>query len=229
MKSKETKNIIFIALFLLTLILNTFTVVNPNILDRSLIMFLPIPILIVRYYDLTTKVNQLYMTSFVFTYFGATVYISRISNYFNIAVILYLIGILMYVKILLEKIRITKKHIIQFIAFLLLCLAIPIMYVYNKVSITKLFFMIIYVTGILFYFYTSILLVKKNIYKSKYLILSSSLYILSTICTALLIFNYKTATIRILATTSFWLVHLFMNLYMTSKNKTNVNKMHNAN
>lgn len=229
MKSRSTKNIIFISLFFCALILNVLAVVKPDNLERGLVIFLPIPILAIRYYDLAKSINTLYMISFIFTYFGAAIYASRISNYFSISVILYLIGILIYVKILLEKIRFTKKHIIQFTAFLLLFLALPIFYVYSRVSITKLLFMIIYVSGILLYFYTSILLVKKKVYNSKYLVISSSLYIISTTCTALLIFNRRTAAIRVLATLSFWTVHLFMNLYMTSENSIKENGIYNAN
>lgn len=229
MKSRETKNIIFISLFFCALILNVIAVVKPDNLERGLVIFLPIPILVIRYYDLTKSINISYMISFAFIYFGAAIYASRISNYFSISVILYLLGILLYVKILLDKISFTKKHVIQFTGFLLLLLALPIFYVYNKVSVTKLFFMIIYVSGILLYFYTSILLVKKKVYNSKYLLISSSLYIISTTCTALLIFNRRTVAIRVLATLSFWTVHLLMNLYMTSEKDTKENGIYNAN
>lgn len=226
MKLKKNKNIIFISLFFCALLLNVIAVLKPEVLDRTLIIFIPIPILVVRYYDLAKNVNPLYMISFIFTYSGATVYASRVLYYFNISIMLYLVGILLYVKIILKNISFSKKNIFQFLIFLVLFLVFPIMYVHTKVSSVKLFFMTIYVLGILLFFYTSILLFKSKIYNSKYVLLSSSMYILSTFCTALLIFNYRFPIIHILGTSLFWLTHLFMNIYMTSKNHESKKEVH---
>lgn len=213
----RTKNNIFFFLFFIALVLDAFAIIVPGSINRILVTFLPIPILIIRYYDLAKEADFTYMISFLFTYLGATLYISNLPYSFISAIALYLIGILLYVSILLKKIHFTRKNLISFLIFLILFLAFPILYVYNKVSGVRFFFMLIYVIGILLYFYTSVLLVKNKIQNSIYVLLSSSVYILSTFCTALLIFNYRHLYIHIIASVSFWVVHLFMNIYMTSK------------
>lgn len=214
----KTTDIIFFVLFFCALILNETSLFYPETLNNQITSFLLVPILIVRYYSSTIKPNYLYMLSFIFTYFAITVYVSGYKHSFVGGLLLYSIGILIYAFLVKKDTYFTISHFIQYLLIATLILALPVYLVYKEVNLKTLISMLIYTLSIIFFFYCSFLLVKQHKPYGKYALIASSIYTLSTTCTALLIFYSKNLIITVTATTTFWLAHLFMNLYMTYSN-----------
>lgn len=213
---------LFVVLFTLVLFLNIYSIIYPQHFNKIIATFTPIPLLIVSYYNRIKPPNYLYMISFLFMYLGATFYILKIEYMFNMSLFVYTIGLGIYIKIIMDKIEFGKKHIILFLVFLLVILAYPAYFFIKNVSVPDFLSVLIYGLTILLFFYTTALLViqKGSSTKNTFSLIASGLYIFSTVGSGfLMLIKPKPLALEIITVTSFWISHLFMNLYMILRDK----------
>lgn len=191
----------------------------PDYFSRNVTAFLPIPLLIINYFDKVAKPNIVYTLSFVFTYLGITLYNLKGGVSFALALISYSLGILIYVSVLVKRISFQSRYIFQFILLVFLVLVFPIYKLFGNIKIERLLVMFLYVTSILALFYSAVIL-NRNTKGTKLALYSSICFIMTTCCTAtLLFFNKKLVIIKVLAAILFWLSHALMSLFVISISK----------
>lgn len=210
----------FYILLSIVIVIDVFGHLFPVYFSRDVTAFLPIPILIINYFDKVTRPNIFYILSFVFTYLGITLYNLIGEVNFLLALISYSLGILIYVSVLMKRISFQTRYIFQFIVLVFLVNVYPIYKLFGNIKIDRLLVMFLYVTSILALFYCAVIL-NKNTKGTKLALYSSICFIMSTCCTATLIFfNKKLVIIKVLAAVLFWLSHAIMSFFVISISKT---------
>lgn len=221
LKNKINKPL-FAVLFTLVLALNIYSTIYPQHINKIIATFTPIPLLVISYFNRTKTPNYLYMLSFLFMYLGATFYILKIEYMFNLSLFVYTVGLGIYIKIIVDKIDFYKQHIILFLLISFVLLAYPACLFIKNVSVPDFLSVLIYGLTILLFFYTTALLViqKGSSTKNTFALIASGLYIVSTVGSGFLMFvKPKPLALEIITVTSFWVSHLFMNLYMILRDK----------
>lgn len=206
----------FYILLLIVISIDALGHVFSDYLSRDVTAFLPIPLLIINYFDKVSRPNIFYILSFIFTYLGITLYNLRGEISFPLALISYSIGILIYISVLVKRIPYKRKYILQFVFLVFLVLAFPVYKLFGKISLDRLLAMFLYATCILAFFCNALILSKKS-KESRLALFSSICFVISTCCTASLLFSNKKLIIaKVLAVVFLWLSHALMSLFVIS-------------
>lgn len=204
----------------------SFDIVNEKLITK----FLPIPILLVWYFFNVIKENTLYLISFLFTYFGTSIYnYLNIKYVFNISIVLYTIGISVYIYLVFKDVKIKTQIIFRAILFCAIILFLAVMLTYNRLNLLSLLTLFVYIGSILFFFRIAIYAyLKSTAEKELYLFISAFVYVISTFFTAINMFAYQVLILNFLAMFLFWYAHYFMCMYMikvANKDKTDLDKV----
>lgn len=204
-------------LLVIVIALDSFGFLYPEYFSRMLTSFLPMPVLIVSYFNRVKKPNLIYATSFLFTYLGITLYNVNENLWFELSLLSYSIGILIYVFLILKKVYLEKKHLIWFLALLILVLSYPLYILSFDMNGYLLFALLFYAICCLSLLYSTIILYLCS--EKRSLALFASIFLmLSTLCSAFLLFVDKSHKfIGICSILLFWLYHVSMSFFFVKE------------
>lgn len=210
-------NSFFYVLLVIVVALDSFGFLYPEYFSRMLTSFLPMPVLIINYFNRVKKPNLIYAASFLFTYLGVTLYNIKDDLWFKLSLFSYSIGILIYVFLILEKVYLEKKHLIQFLVLLAIVLLYPLYILSFDLDMYLLLALLFYAICCLSLFYSTIILYLCA-EKRSLALFSSVFLILSTLSSAFLLFADKSHKfIGVCSILFFWLYHVSMSFFFIKK------------
>lgn len=211
MNIKTLTLIIFFSL----VFIDTLGIVLPNIIDRQIITYFPIPILLLIFILFTKFSRPLHITALIFTFLGVCYFSTNLDKHQRIGLLFYACGIIIYIYNILRVQNVFNLNsVIKYALVFILVLLTPTLFYLNYIDKDLFYPIIFYINGVGFLFYVSILsYVNSKTKFNKALLTSGILLALSTIFAGYNLFIAKSPITSMLNILTFLLAHFYMSRY----------------
>jgi len=213
---------ITLLIFFSFVFIDTLGVILPNIIDRQIITYFPIPILVLAFVLFTKFSRPLHIIALIFTFLGVCFFSTNLDKQQRIGLLFYTCGIIIYIYNILKVQNVFNLNsVIKYALIFILVLVIPTLFYLNHIDKSLFYPIVFYINSVGFLFYVSILsYVNSKTRYNKALLISGILLALSTIFAGHNLFMGKSSFTSMLNIATFLLAHFYMSRYAILELKT---------
>ncbi len=211
-----------VLLFLGILFLDALGAVFPNILNRQVTLFIPIPLISINYLINVKRINWLFLLSLGFNFLGLFNFNNAYQTFNSVGIIYHTIAFIIYLFIIVKDYNgVSVKRVLKLSILIILLVVVPVfilskgikqMFIFNE-TIIYVFFVTVYMISALLLFLNS----KTKTYR--FLLFSAVFILCSSYFQGYNLFMTDSSISEFFAVITFNLTHFFMCLFLIEKAK----------